>query len=205
MNLKQVGGTFLGLLTLSLTVMPLAHADEVVDCDTVAECRAQMAVIEERIRVLEGASGARRTSSGHAFTHDSSVAALGDAWRDESGMIWGDIVRNSDGSIRYMDQYDAVSYCQGIGAELPTLEDFARLRSYMGASVGSPSGYTLQVLPNLYRTEGGSPVSNYFWSSSFEPFYSKVAYYFDGLNGVNYIATRSYVYDGIAVLCVARR
>ncbi len=108
----------------------------------------------------------------HAFTSDASFPALGEAWKDPSGMIWGDIVKK-DGHPVLMNQYQANSYCKSIAAELPSKEEFVRLREYMGAHHGNDEnynrvgaeikpGYTPQVLPNLSE-------KNYFWTSSICP------------------------------------
>lgn len=198
----------LGVVAVALGFVQVAHADDIRRCGRNVDCLERIIErAQDRIREIEGAAGTRRTTSGHVFTRDHSLAALGDAWRDESGMIWGDIARNDDGSIHYMKHYQAVEYCQNIRAELPSRADFERLRSYMGATEDSSNGYTPQALPNLYRMVNGRPQSYYFWSSSvlldasYAPSYD--AYFFDGRDGVIDYASRDYGDDG-AVRCVRR-
>mgnify|MGYP001579336401 CR=1 FL=1 len=201
----------LSLFVLSASLLSVgAQAQEV--CRNLESCRALRARVDARIVELEGALPTRIAHGANGlettFTRDSSIAALNEAWRDPSGMIWGDIVTNDDHSIRYMDQYQATTYCESIGATLPSREDFARLRGYMGATTAaseySGSGYTPQVLPNLYRTVDGRSVSNYFWSSSVHPGGSDFGYVFFGRTGYVDDYDRDYA-DSSAVRCVARR
>jgi len=144
------------------------------------------------------------------WTRDTSKPKLGEAWRDPSGMIWGDIAKKEDGSPHFMTHKNATAYCAGlkdaqgksIGAVLPIWEDFIRLREYMGAKSGSDEGYAPQVLPNLTYTENGQTRSRYFWSSSVDPDYSNFAYDFDGRLGGSYYRN---VDDYRSVRCVVAR
>jgi len=159
----------------------------------------------------------KTTKTGHVFTRDTSNPKLGEAWRDPSGMIWGDIVKKADGTPHFMNHKDATAYCKSIGAELPSgwqssqnksnggqNSDFVRLREYMGATSGSYDGYTPRVVPNLTHVQGGETGSRYFWSSSVLPDDSNYAYVFDGRYGAFDDGNR--VYDaGYSVRCVARR
>jgi hypothetical protein len=191
--------------------------------------------LERRVRELEAqvaalsdgsaAAETRRTTTGAVFTRVTR-AGFGEAWRDPSGMIWGDIVRNADGSRRTMNQDQAFEYClsmnpdpserdriraalgagrdPGRGVYLPRRQDFLRLRETMEARSEPYEGYTPQVLPNLTRNEGSRTYSNYFWSSSVHPDDSYVAYFFYGRNGVIFNATRN-LYFYISVRCVVAR
>ncbi len=185
---------------------------------TASSASAQMVCLNPDPAECQIASGA---NGEEFFLRDRSIAALGKAWRDESGMIWGDIVRNDDAehSIRYMvqsseymasigypfpaGQLGAKEYCESIGAQLPSREDFARLRGYMGATTAASeyegTGYRPQVLPNLNAT-------NYsFWSSSALPDpFSRLADAFNGFTGYLSPGYRN-VGDEYAVRCVARR
>lgn len=164
--------------------------------------------------ILSGDAYAERrmTNTGHVFIRDIDHPALGDAWRDESGLIWGDIVRDENGYVRYMvqsseymkdlgrplpnDHLGAKEYCESISARLPSKEEFTRLREYMGAQPGTPEGYSHhhnKVLPNL---------SGYwFWSSSVDPNNSDYAYFFYGGYGDIDHDLRNYFNYG-AVRCV---
>ena len=103
----------------------------------------------------------------------------------EGNKVW-DFPEDTKNIIGDFETYDfgdkdAVDYCKNIGAELPSREDFVRLREYMGAKAGTNDGYAPQVLPNLTDAKGNS---NYFWSSSsVHPDYSIFAYDFNGRSG----------------------
>ncbi len=169
----------------------------------------------------------RKTETGFVFIRDMSVPKLGEAWRDESGMIWGDIARNRDGSILYTVQsskYEnelreklgkpklaegtlgAKEYCESIGAQLPSgklltgKSDFERLREYMGADKGT-LGW---MIPEGYKPQVLPNLEHFFWSSSVSPDDSFYAYYFFfGRNGGIYYFNRSN--DSFSVRCVVPR
>ncbi len=211
MKAKRVLG-FSVLSVLAGVALTASSASAQVLCSDLSECRSLRDRVNARIAELEGALPTRiaHGASGQetTFTRDTSIAALGEAWRDPSGLIWGDIVKDDDHSIRYMDQYQASTYCESIGAQLPSREDFARLRGYMGATTAASEyagrGYTPQVLPNLYRIAEGRSVSNFFWSSLVRPDLSHYAYYFFGRTGGIYSVYRLFA-GSLAVRCVARR
>jgi len=154
--------------------------------------QSQIEEVEDRINKLlecDVDDQERHTITGAVFTCDRTQIYLGDAWRDPSGLIWGDIARNVKGEAQYMKHAVATDYCVSIGARLPTMEEFTQLREYMGW--GTPQGYVPQALPNL---------SNYgFWSS---PHSGDSAYFFDGSGGDIGNDLRKFNY---AVRCVIRR
>ena len=133
----------------------------------------------------------------YKFIKDTSIPNLGEAWKDPSGMIWGDIAKNADGSIRYINQINADKYCKSINANLPSDEDFIRLREYLGAVPNSEraDGYTPQVLPNL--------IDNNFWASPVVTDPRTLAYVFKGSSGI-----LGYVFHGpddvSSVRCVSK-
>jgi len=141
----------------------------------------------------------------HIFVYDQSTPPLGEAWKDESGMIWGDVVRNSDLSFRYLDHEQATDYCRKIGAILPSENDFTRLREYMGANSGIYEGYTPQVLPNLFRKDGNKMLSNFFWSSTADWFHYHLAYVFGGKIGGFGLVNRLFADDFTTARCVIQR
>lgn len=122
----------------------------------------------------------------HTFKRNTQYTALGKAWADPSGLIWG------DKTLNYMTQRMAEDYCRSIGAELPTEEDFRKLREYLGAEPGTRNGYVRQILPNL---------NDIFWSSSAPDRSDGAAYYFDGANGD---IVKGFVVCNYAVRCVVR-
>lgn len=152
----------------------------------------------------------KMTTIGAFFRRDYSHPPLGETWCDPTGLCWGDIVKNKDGSIRYIIQsyeyyekdssylpqggFGAKEYCESIGARLPSIEEFVRLREYMGARPGIYEGYRAQVLPNL---------SGYwFWSSSVYPSFAERVYAFSGVNGNIELNYRN---NYIMVRCVVGR
>ena len=146
------------------------------------------------VRIADGSNGVK-----FVFTRDRSIPALGKAWKDPSGMIWGDIVRTALGTVNEMDYSSAVEYCKRINAKLPSKEDFVRLREYMGAIPGGyfpevPPGYKPQVLRHLSR--------HFFWSSSIPERDISDAYIFDGRSGSIGLGSR-YYYDN-ALRCVSK-
>lgn len=149
------------------------------------------------------------TKSGIVFTPVSQEELLklgvdpkvfGNAWRDPSGLVWGDLVVNEDGSPRYLDLQTAQNFCNAFGARLPSGwpeeqnernggidSDFVRLAKYLGQQTAE--GYTPQILPNLTQTcpEPERIVGRSFWSYSSPGGSSPSQYYaFNGLNGELY-------------------
>ena len=129
----------------------------------------------------------KRTTTGAVFVRDTSLPALGEAWRDPSGMIWGDMVPDLAGypyKFPMTTHEKALNYCKSIGAGLPSVKDFTRLREYMGAAAGSANGYKPQVLPNLvYVEKNERPDGQTFWASEIHPKYDSNAFLFNGENG----------------------
>lgn len=105
---------------LSLSVLSLAvgaqllslRAEAQVVCGTLVECRtmesqtqATLGRIQARIRELEGSTG--------------------------SGL--GDILRDANGRVRHMSQYDAERTCREQGTRLPTARELAVYSQSLGA------------------------------------------------------------------------
>ena len=132
------------------------------------------------------------------WTRDRSHPMLGEAWRDPSGMIWGDMVTKPDGTPKKMTHKAAIKYCEDIGARLPSKDDFIRLSEYMGAYPGNDDGkgYRPQVLPHLSNDA--------FWSSSEPINRSNRAYVFYGRSGNMFDGGHRDLPD-YSVRCVARR
>lgn len=142
-------------------------------------------------------SGERReTNRGAVFTCDTSHSDLGEAWRAPNGLIWGDIVKKTDGTIHHMDHDEATNYCGSIAAYLPSDEEFIQLREYMGARSGSAEGYSAQALPNLS--------GHWFWSSSvgLTRTHDDFASFFVGDNGMLGKLVSDAIFFRIAVRCV---
>ena len=133
----------------------------------------------------------------------------------------GDIARNTDGSIRYMNQADAINYCTSQGQHLPSARELAQLAQSLGAagiSETAKDGYYQVSAKNAdgkadtfyfsyagYNRPAGDLGNNWFWSSSVNSDDSYNAFYLYGLNGVvgNFGVVGSDLrdYDGNAVRC----
>jgi hypothetical protein len=140
-----------------------------------------------RVEVVEAADGT-------PFEKITWITSLGEAWRDPSGIVWGDIVRGPDGEVVYMTQSQAVTACEMMGARLPTQKEFMELRKFLGAfGVDMIAGYMPQILPRL---EG-----HYFWTSS-EIRGTDDVYVFNGTTGDLRTQYRSPRRKWIATRCV---
>lgn len=156
------------------------------------ECRAvraflqsQLTQVEARIEeLLQGEPETRATTTGDIFKRDRShPSSLGEAWKDPNNLIWGDIVKRSDGRVYEVKHSTATDYCTSMGLRLPTREEFIQLREYMGARFEYFGDYRPQVLPNLS--------GHWFWSSSVNPNGSE-AYVLWGTSGGVYYESRNY-------------
>ena len=101
----------------------------------------------------------KTSNTGAIFVRDTSIPALGEAYRDPKGVIWGSVWMTT-----WMNQViprrpsldEARQYCSkikladGKTAHLPTADDFARLAKYLGD--GSPKGYS------PFSADGKTPV-----------------------------------------------
>ncbi len=103
------------------------------------------------------------TVIGAVFTRDERYPQLGAAFRDPSGLIWGETRRDVDGKVSLTIEVEAEAYCASINARLPTRSELEGLALNLGfASVFGYSVFTRdgkkEVLPALGK--------NYFWSDS---------------------------------------
>lgn len=130
-----------------------------------------------------------------------TTLALGAA----SAQAAGEILRDADGSIRYMNQHDAMKACPA-GTHLPTIRELAKesqargaigiLEVNQGNSDGVPTGYykISAINPNGqkdefyfncegYKRPNGDLGNNWFWSSSLHSNYSDFGYLLNGGSG----------------------
>ncbi len=139
---------------------------------------------------------------GSVFSLDPSHPALGEAYRDPQGLLWGDMVTYQT-TVWNMTQYEAQDYCASLGARLPTKEEFRQLSMDLGFK--HTQGYSpymqdgkTEVIPNL--------VGHWYWSSSIFPFNSDNAYGFSGEEGYNdQMSFTGYIFREVyhgAVRCV---
>lgn len=191
---------FSRLLLISLLILSIftleAHASQV--CNSIPECQNVIKQAQIRIQELSNTDGQRVSNTGAVFNRDISVPALGEAYRDPSGLIWGSIVM-VQGKVNKMNQYDADKYCEDGGARLPTKEEFEQLAKYLGK--GTAQGYSPYLADG--KTDFLPGLSNYwFWSSSAYPYDSNDAHDFYGNYGDVAFAYRVH---SRAARCVAGR
>ena len=182
------------VMTLSLIATSVAYADSV--CNTLEDCLALQTKVTARIKKLSPTPVTRTTISGHKFTQVTDQSAFGNAWKDESGLIWGNLIVSSGGNAKSMTHQQAAAYCNSLSDGqhqylLPTKAQFEQLAKYLGA--GSDSGYNPEIIPNL--------IGNYFWSGSVDPDGSYYAYDFYGSNGYIFSYYRN---NNNSVRCVGR-
>ncbi len=151
------------------------------------------------ITLLSLPLSAEETKSGSKFVRDRTNPQLGEAWRDSSGMIWGDMTERNQDSEGFCTEnrnreqchlsYSAAkAYCDSIDAKLPTLADMVRFKGYMGED---HMGYEPQILPNLDVNDSS------FW---LEDTSSHSAAFFIGRYGT--IFYRFQIYTDLGVRCV---
>ena len=111
---------------------------------------------------------------------------------------FSDIVRTADGSIHYMNQDSAIQYCANQGMHLPSARELAQLSASMGAAGISETpkdGYLVSAknadgkVDNFYFSYVGykrptGDLNIWFWSSSVNSYYSDMAYFLNGDDGV---------------------
>lgn len=201
MNLKTI---FISLVLIS-TQVAFGETTTTEDCNEPQNFEFEAALPQER----------RVSIKGIEFLRNTSIPELGEAYavkntKNQSVTIWGDVVMDPEDSTKpkYMNPIDAKAYCAcnteraikvlkcpfKIGqAHLPTEEDFAQLREYLGYNDGNYTPYVAnsygeEILPGL--------TGNDFWSGWH---YSGYALYF-----YNGDIISSYRSDMKAVRCVAR-
>jgi hypothetical protein len=160
-------GRFAFLIFMSLTIGPALLAN----ASTVAESRT--------------------AGNGHTFTQNFDYPVLGSAWKDDSSLIWGELVVDKQGNDLDLTQAEAAAYCDRIGARLPTQMEFFYLDIYLGDD--GHGSFDPLLLPNI---EG-----HMLWSSTFNSISPTSAYVFHGSTGlIDYMN----VENRISFRCVAR-
>ncbi len=186
---------------LILTGAGNVYAKNTSVCNTTEECALVAKAAQARSTELleKGIHGSIRTTySGEKFVRDTSNPELGEAYKDPSGLIWGDAPKvKQDGSygrvnfvVMSLKFEDADKYCKSIGARLPTREEYEALAKYLGReNEKSIKGYApalkdslTEFLPNLSRDQ--------FWTSTTKvatkPSSDIMKYVFWGNLGLNY-------------------
>ncbi|MCE3009185.1 MAG: hypothetical protein LW875_01065 [Proteobacteria bacterium] len=145
-------------------------------CESSSECQDAMSKVLVQSHGLSSSNQKRVSNTGAVFIRDTSVPALGEAFRDPSGLIWGDIVRAQD-AVKLMNGVRAEDYCQAAGVRLPESEEFERLAEYLGQ--GTSLGYSPFLADG--KTDFLSGLSdNFFWSgtaSGFDVFVNRYVFY----------------------------
>ncbi len=198
---------FLSVILLSLfAICQNTFADKHI-CKSIQGCQAVNNQEEAKTEELSSVDSRKIASNADAiFIPDNSNDKLGEAYKDPSGLIWGNIVTKPVDTNRVfltrprsilMSQSDANKYCKDIGARLPTKEEFENLAKYLGKGSYKPylaDGDT-EYLPGLY--------GHWFWSSTDDgPDFPDYAFMFNGSQGYTRIYNRT---NRISVRCVAGR
>lgn len=159
-----------GIILGILTAATLSQASPV--CSSVDDCKSVIQSAKIKMQELLNSNGQIMTNSGAVFTHDLSTAELGDAYKDPSGVIWGQALRQN-GQLIYASQSEASELCKRVGLRLPTKKEIEKLATYLGE--GAQQGYsvftadkTSEVLPGFKD----HPI----WSSAKESADSPFAY-----------------------------
>lgn len=193
---------FLSAALLSLFAIGESGFAQLPICNSVQECQAVIFQAETRLQELSnGHSSQRISSTGAIFTRDTSNSALGVAYKDPSGLIWGGLV-TALGKIHKMDQFDAEKYCIVGGARLPTKEEFDQLAKYLGK--GTAQGYSPYLADG--KTDFLPGLSQYtFWSSSLypDPKETDFVFFFNGNDGS--LSNAGYRWRNKGVRCVFGR
>jgi len=104
------------------------------------------------VRLTDGGDGKK-----YRFVRDTSVAALGpDAFRDERGLIWGDLVKKADGTLATLNWEQAKDYC----LNLNPVSERARIKSDIEAGREPKSGVFLPLRANFVSLRGDLGATN---------------------------------------------
>lgn len=129
------------------------------------------------------------TNTGAQFIRDFSMPALGEAYRDPSGLIWGEAVKDESDKLLKVSAQQAIAYCENIGFRLPTQLEASRFAEYAGDYLSSVDNYPrrgnywpcsvdenyldqlkcTQIIPNLFgfiEARGLRVQTNRFWTST---------------------------------------
>ncbi len=142
-------------------------------CSKEQECNDLIDAARLQIHSLRTKAGENRVSaSGATFTGvDLStypapiIEALGQAYRDPSRLIWGDVFRSFEfgGDYSFIGFKAANEFCKTRGARLPSKSEFMGLATYLESSGKYSSlipNSKISVLPFLQNVG-----NNKFWSS----------------------------------------
>lgn len=66
-------------------------------------------------------------TSGAVFKRDCTRPALGKAFKDSTGLIWGAVIADAGGNEIRMSTQEAMSHCRKAGGRLPTAAEFENL------------------------------------------------------------------------------
>ena len=140
------------MLMLMLTASPLVWAES--PCNSYRSCKMEAEKATERLKLF----GISKSKSGHLFTLTTHLPEMGEAWRDEDGLIWGDIAMK-DGKPLTLTHAEAEKYCAEKNASLPSVDEVVTLFTYLGCDPGGSRGcapgfdsnkdYLPEILPHL--------------------------------------------------------
>lgn len=118
-------------------------------------------------RTISDESKDRVSITGAVFKRDNSIAKLGEAYRDPSGLIWGSPLLDQPEPSGYrasanVRQSKAKQYCKSIGARLPTRAEANQLGKFLGRH--TEFGFSPYIINTREGLLPGFPHST-FWTS----------------------------------------
>lgn len=96
-------------------------------------CVNMRAQAQVRASVIKSEGSLRVPETGAHFIRDTRYPKLGEAYRDPSGVVWGNIAMAETQARTFRVTFVfAERFCESIGARLPTQKEALRLLSYLG-------------------------------------------------------------------------
>jgi hypothetical protein len=96
-------------------------------------CVNMRAQAKVRANIIKSEGGLRVPETGALFVRDTRYPKLGEAYRDPSGIIWGNIaIAETQPSTFRVTFSFAERFCESIGARLPTQTEALKLLAYLG-------------------------------------------------------------------------
>jgi hypothetical protein len=188
-------------ITPIILFMSIQHSFSTTEnCQTIQACELVIKNAQLKISELSKLE-IRYSQSGAKFVRDTSVPALGVAYRDPSGLIWGSALKRDGKFLTFSRYTDAITYCERGGVRLPDIKELEKLSGYLGT--GSANGFSnkaidgLEMIPGL---NGYSDQLGFYFMSATRGDYGEI--YLNGRNG-NTLRRGAYTIDIDALaICV---
>lgn len=186
--MKQCKGDSMIKIILFLV---LTHATVVFSAESCHDLQACRNMIEQAKKQIAHLSSENKklTVNGSVFIKDNTQPALGNAYRDPGGTIWGDVGK-INGVPTAVELQQAKDFCQSNGFRLPTVADFKKLANFLGYVVADANYGEKKYSP--FAAETSTTVLPYlektFWTADALPASSPDpgVYVFNGATGFIY-------------------